>query len=358
MALVGAESWELYGIADITDYFLTNGGTPGITTDIIAGAGRCGQPAYLNTTIGSGAYQGVALATPYQAYVGYANYALNYNGLARFTVSTTSGAGDHLALAIPVDGSVQVWLGGPQVLGGSVIASLPPGTVTLNHYHHYGFEFLVDLTSGYVKFWLDGALRISLSGIRTVTPIYPLFEPTILPVTRLLWSPLGYLSDVYWGDASGPAPQNAFLGDLRVQGQLVLTDAASGGGGTYKTWTPSTGTDHGALVDENPPDDGATYVEATTVGLKETFKFPPVTLGFGTVYGVMLMPNIVKTASTLRQIGVLVRSGGSDALASSYVVPQGTYLYASQMYNVNPVSGLPWTAATVDAMEGGVEVTL
>lgn len=359
MALLGGESWEIYLIDQIFDYWQLNGGTAGLTTDIVAGVGRCGGPAYFNSTIGQGPTKGIDFGTPYQGYAGWAHQPINFNGLERFYLHTPGGGiGYHLSIQIPADGSVVVWQGGPSVINSNVIGSLPAGTILQDQWFHFGFEWLVDLSAGWIRLWIDGFLRLEVTGIRTVTPIYPTFIPSIEPVSGLFWAPLGYLGDMYWGDATGPAPWNSFLGDLRVEGQTNLTDADSAGGGTYKEWTPSAGTDHGALTDEIPPDDGTTYVEGDTPGERETFKFPPITLGFGTVFGVQLMPSLAKINPGLRAIAPLVYSGGTLDTGASEGLNVATYRYYPAMYQVNPVSAANWTAATVDAAELGVAITV
>jgi hypothetical protein len=354
--LLGAESWEIYDIDHILNYWQQNGGINGITTGIAAGQGRCGGPAYYNTTLAAGPIKGVPFATPYQGYAAWANKPVNFNGLERFTLITPlAGVDYHLSIAQPGDGSLQVWQGGPSVSGSTILGTVPAGTFLLNQWYHIGFEWFVDLTNGWVKVWVDGVLRLDVSGVRTVTPLYPTFIGSIQPTTGLSWGPLGYLADMYWGDAAGPAPWNSFMGDLRVQGQTNQTDAV--GGGTYQQWTPSTGTDHGALTDEIPPDDDATYVATSTAALKETFTFDPITLGFGDVFGMILMPNMRKTQSATRLMATLLRSGGVDTTGDDQSLRQ-TYAYYPQVYQVNPATGNPWTAATVDASEAGVTVTV
>ena len=215
MALLGGESWEIYEIEQILDYWQFNGGIDHVTTDIIAGEGRCGGPAYFNSTIGLGPAKGVDFGTPFQGYAGWAQRLINFGSLSRFAIGAPpDGNHNHLTITMESDGSVDVWLGGPSALGGSVLGSLPPGTLLLEQWYHFGFEWFVDLTNGWFKLWLNGALALEVTGVRTVNPLYPVFIGDIEPVSIVFWSPLGYLSDMYWGDATGtdrPLSQTSYL---------------------------------------------------------------------------------------------------------------------------------------------------
>src|SRR5688572_15216004 len=79
----------------------------------------------------------------------------------------------------------------------------------------------------------------------------------------------GIVSDFYLLNTSGSAPENDFLGDIQVETLRPTAD------GNYTEWTPNTGTDHFALVDDanNAIDDDATRNSSLTVGNRDTFEF-------------------------------------------------------------------------------------
>ena len=346
MSLLGAESWDIYGLhLNVTDYWTSTGaGT------LVNGAGRCGTWAYRNG-IGPGPQIGVPATTP----GGYAAYALNPTQIEENLIEVEDALGNvQLQLVLQADGSLRVQTG-PNTVLGTILGATPPGLVHQSHYAHIGMQWVLDNAAGSVQVYVDSVLWFSVAGVKTTAN-----APFGVPSTNwksLDFHWLGDADDFYWGDAAGVGPWNAFMGDLRVEGQVALTDAV-GGGGFYREFTPSTGTDHGALLDEIPPNDDVDYVSGDVVNLRETVKFPNITLASGTVLGIQLMPNVIKTLSGDRQIAALVRSGGSDALGTNQGVSQTMYTYRAQMFQVNPVGGAGWTAATANAMEGGIQIVI
>ncbi len=61
--------------------------------------------------------------------------------------------------------------------------------------------------------------------------------------------------------------RKGLIGEVKVLGLVPVNDGAT------KTWTPSAGTNHAALVDEDPMDEDATHVLAHTAGLVDLFEF-------------------------------------------------------------------------------------
>jgi hypothetical protein len=211
----------------------------------------------------------------------------------------------------------------------------------LNVYSQFGFEWNFSAT-GYLRIYVNGTLAADSGVVNTLLGAAGQWA-------TLGFAGFGYTDDLYWGDTSGIAPWNAYLGDQHIQGQVAYLP------GNYQEWTPLTGANHVAMVSEIPPDDGTTYVWTDTIGLKETFKFPPIIPLQGVVTAIQLMPNMEKSAFRTRVVRNMWRSGGADAFGSNKSLAAGGYRYYPQMAQVNPVTGLPWTVATANAVEGGIE---
>lgn len=344
MSLLGAASFDIYETAQITQQF--QGAGPGA---IVPATGRCGTAAWHGTAaVGSGPSIGVN-ATTRSGYAGWAYNPEGYSSTENFSIIMASRTYPIAFIRVSADGSVEAWKGVNTVLG-VMLGATPSGLVNTGQYVHLGVEWNIpDDATGYIRIYVNSVLQFD-SGPLDMRTFYSYGQWDLLS-----WSPTGYIDDLYWGDTAGVAPWNAFFGDTHVEGQTALTDAASGGGGTFKQWTPSAGTDHGALVREIPPDGGTTYVASATSGQKDTFKFPPVVPLTGTVYGVQPMPNAAKNFSATLAIKNTTVSGGNASGTSQAI--STTYRYYPQMFQVNPVSGLQWTIATTNAAEHGTEVT-
>lgn len=158
------------------------------------------------------------------------------------------------------------------------------------------------------------------------------------------------LDDLYVCDTSGAAPQNDFLGPCQVETLLPQT-----GNGSNAGLTPSTGTDHGALVDENPPNT-SDYNSSATVGAKDTYTLPSLALT-GAILGIQTNLYAAKSDAAARQVCAVVRTGGTDYDGAN-VAPTTTFSYYSEPRPVNPQTGLAWTTADIDALEVGMKVTV
>ncbi len=349
MSLKGAEDWDIYDTADITMAWVTVG-----SATIVAGAGRCGTAAIHNTTPPDGPVTGVTTSVP----GGYAAFAINAESPgyvnSQFSIGNSNGLnpGDTLAFArILGSGAIDMW-SGPNTILGTQIVTTAPGVVQFGLYTQIGFEWKFDAATGYMRIYNNGTL-IADSGATNTLNGYSSGQWATIGFFGL-----GYMDDLYWGDTSGPSAgldDDGYMGDLRCEGQTPLSDA-DGGGGTYQDWTRSTGTDYGALVNEIPPDGGATYLEDATPGDTQTFTFPPLSVGVGAVKGVVVIPNLVKTEFATREIATAIVSGATLDIGTTQALASTSYRYYPQVYPINPVGSALWTIASVNASEAGVQV--
>lgn len=339
MALKGMESWDIYDSANIDDYWQAHLG------NIMPSTGRCGTSAFLSVALSNGSSIGVTTAVS-SGYAAMAYKPIAFNALGQFLIGNTTGLapGDTLGfMRVVGSGAVEMWKG-PNTVLGNLMCSTATGVMNIDLYTHIGLEWKFDGSSGYMKIYINGLLAAD-SGLTNTLNIWSAGQWGTLG-----FFPLGYVDDLYWGDTTGASPQNGFFGDCHVEGQVVDT------AGTYQQFTPSTGSDHVALVDEIPPDDGATYVSSSTVAQKETFTFPDIIPLTGSVYGIQLMPNMVKTAFQTRTVRNIVRFSATDANGATQALAATNYKYYPEVFQINPVSSVAWTVTTTNVMEGGVEV--
>ena len=162
----------------------------------------------------------------------------------------------------------------------------------------------------------------------------------------------GRMDDVYLCDTSGPAPRNDFLGPVKVETLLPQTDAVAAG--SNAGLTPSTGTDHGALVDEYP-ENTTDFNSGTTVGLKDTYNYPAPVLT-GAVLGIQTGLYVSKSDAGARQVCAVVRTGGVDYDGAN-VSPGTTFQYVLEVRAQNPNTGVDWTTADITALQAGMKIT-
>jgi hypothetical protein len=166
-------------------------------------------------------------------------------------------------------------------------------------------------------------------------------------------SSVAFFDDVYVCDTNGAAPRNNFLGSVKIETLLPQTDAVSAG--SNAGLTPSTGTDHGAMVDENPPNT-SDFNSASTVGLKDTYQYPTMTLT-GTVYGVQTNLYVNKSDAVARQVCAVVRPVSTD-FDGANVSPTTSFIYFSEIRAQNPQTSADWLVSDITALQVGMKVTV
>ncbi len=276
------------------------------------------------------------------AVVGFAmRWTASFNNTTFFDIreSTTP----HLALGIDATGHLQVKLGA-SVLGTSATA------LSLNSFYYIELKTVIHDSAGTYEVHVDGVQDAALTATgqdtrNGGTGTWDNF--------RFVNAVNGqHLDDIYACDTSGSAPRNTFLGVVKVECLFPQTDATAAG--SNATLTPSTGTDHGALVDETSPNT-TDYNASANVGDKDTYNYPSMSLS-GTVLGVQTNLYVVKTDAAARTVCAVVRSGGTDYDGAN-VSPQTSYTYQSTVFAQNPDTAADWTSSEVNALEAGMKVT-
>lgn len=139
-----------------------------------------------------------------------------------------------------------------------------------------------------------------------------------------------------------------FLGDVCVETLYPYQD------GTYKQWTPDTGTDHFARVDDGQLDGDTSYVHTATAGNKDSYDVSP-TLNPCTVYGVQVNLGAKKNDSGGRTIAPLIRQSGTDYLGTTEALA-GDWDFYSWLLDQDP-AGSDWLYSTVNGDEFGAELS-
>lgn len=331
------------------------------------------DPLKWGTQVGSGIMQAVATGAPVRTGTGslsgyYANdkvitYPLPASGgfviglAIRFTVAPGGSGGIdflevregttiHMVLSITPAAVLQV------KRGTTVLAT---GTQTLpqSSWNYVEFKGVIHATTGSYEVRLDGVSDVALtaSGI-----------PTRNGGATGQWDRIGVgvpvdssfssnADDVYVCDLSGSAPQNDFLGPVKITTLMAVP-----GNGSNVGFTPSTGTDHGALVDEIPGNT-TDFNSGNAVGLKDTYNIANLTVT-GDILGIQTCMYTAKSDAGTRQVCAVVRTGGTDYDGGNKPLLT-TFSYATQIFQQKPgVTPADWTVADVNALEAGLKITL
>jgi len=237
--------------------------------------------------------------------------------------------------------------------GPANIGATPAGTFRFNQWNHLQMKFVISNTVGEVEIYLNGALVLDLANQDTLSQ-----SGSPATVTSLFFgsSYTQYYDDlvVNYNDADGI--NDGYLGDVRVVCLLPQTDAVAAG--SNADFTPSTGTDHGALVDEATPNDDTDYVSSSTLNHVDSWEFPA--LGYtGDIKGVQMSLRAKKSDSGTRAIAAVTKPAATNRVhATNHYLGMTDYVYWKAIWDENPEDTEAWEVADVDGAEFGVKVTV
>lgn len=339
MGILRVESFDHWATADAPkkDWQIV-----GLYTSISAGNGRNGTACLRSYVTGSNLNQAkLAIAnTGRYGVVGFAYRpaTLPDSGAHQIlgTVDATTNV-DHVELRLHSTGAVSVTEN-----SGLIIPASPGGVITAATWQYCELAWYIHQTNGYVEFRVNGVTKLYGNNVDTYWG------------GSGIWTGLRFMGafggnftsdfdDVYVAD------DNVFRGDHRI-----MCVIASPGNGTYTDWTPSSGTNHGALVDDPTPDI-ADFNSAGIIGLRDTYNFAALGVP-GIVAGVQTNAYMKADVAGTRHIVPTTRAPGGPAYDANGHILGPDWQYYTEFLSTNPVTIAPWTVAEIDDTEFGVKV--
>lgn len=244
----------------------------------------------------------------------------------------------HFYLTINSTGTLSVWYKSAEVKLG--IATLTTGK------HYYielcGYRTL-SANDGGVSVAVDGETVFSQSSMMINTAVTEVWfnAPTDVDL---------YLSGIYLLRGQSESPIH--LGPIWVKALTPTVD------GEYSELTPSTGTDHYAVIDESPPsttdylglnEEGPARDLFTLAELGETDAVKAICP--------MVYAEAQTQDETAGQVEIIIRTGTTDFIAGGPVDSdqENPYYSAGSIYQ--PATAIPWTAANIASSEFGFRIT-
>ena len=167
-------------------------------------------------------------------------------------------------------------------------------------------------------------------------------------------------TSVAWGDGASPLgvtvddwyTNEGYLqwkGECKVVTRYPTSDTAA------QDLTPSSGSDHYAMVDENPQDGDVTYVEGEDAGATDRYASSDDIGNPDTIHAVAVRSIMKKTDVDSKTARNVVRSGSSTSNGPTETMTTSYSGYMS-IHETNPNGGAEWTAPAVEASEFGVQI--
>ena len=333
MALKFVESFDHLTVAQLTrKWTSSSGGALTTGRNATNGLRLAGASEEVSKTLASSHASGV---------IGFAFLPIGHIDSNHF-LEILDGATRHLTLRLDTSGHLVATRNGTVLATGTAVISLAA-------YTYVEIKFTINDATGAVEVRLNGSASpdINVSGVDTrngATATWNTFAfSSVGTITGASYD------DIYVLDGSGAA-NNDFLGDCRVECLLPST-----GNGSNTDFTPSTGSDHGALVDEATPNDDTDYNASATVGHLDTYNYPSLSGTPEDIFGIQVLPCVRKTDAGARDVAPVVKSGATTSVGTT-VSPSTGYLYYPQIYETDPNTAAPWVSGGIDALEAGLKV--
>jgi len=253
-------------------------------------------------------------------------------------VDIIDGATVQIRLSIDVDG-LKIYRGPNTTLLNSVTGIFQAGA-----WYYIELKVTINNTTGsyYVK--VNEVTKMSATGVDTQESANATANRITFPNT-----PNGYIDDLYILDGAGSL-NNDFLNEVKVG--VIYPNSDSGDA----QWLLSTGSDHYALVDENPANDDTDYVYSDTLNDLDLYNFQDAT-GFGaTIFGIQINTHARVTDAASRDLLIPIKSDTTVNNGSTYTVSSTSYMTFTRVSETNPHTSTLWTTTTLNAALFGVKV--
>ena len=274
------------------------------------------------------------------------------------TVAGSSGSalievwqGDAVAGIRPNGTGLEVW-----TVNGGVLHT-EAGAITASTFKRFDMQWTVSSLDSTNNLNYDGSIqvKVNLTTVFTASNIQLGFA--MLPgYTRdvhwnvVVVNPHGDLDKCYLTDDSGTM-NTGYLPD----NVAIYTSFASPGNGTFTEMTPSTGSDHGAMVDDTSADGDTTYLSVSGAAKKNTFNHADFSsIGSQHVYGLKQVANAMKMEPGYRRFRPLAYVQAREYFASvDYDLGVGYFDWCQHVWETNPHTGQRWTVAQINSSEFG-----
>jgi hypothetical protein len=260
---------------------------------------------------------------------------------------------NQFAIRFYPDGSITVLRGMAQVTndadysGGTVIGAAPPLSMPVQGWQHVEVGGVIDAVAGSVVIRVNGVIVLNLTNVNTKGSAA---QSTMRRYGLQQGGADGnYFETQHWYlcDATGAAPWNTFLGDVRVQTLRPTSDDAV-------QFTPNGLPANWQNAASYPPKPFTNYNASANVGDQDTFVMQQIDTN-DVVFGVHVKPLVYKNDAGARSGASILKSGGTTAVGGSVVLSE-TSSQLLRMYQTDPNTSAQWTAAAVNAIKAGARL--
>lgn len=330
MSLLFVDGFDHYATADILKKWTDRGGSGSITTtasrhDTGRGFSGSGSNAWLLKGIANQAT--IVLGTAFRS-------SSLSTSATQYAIQFSEGSTVHGGILFTASGQIEYYRGpfSTKTLLGTTSAA----GVASNAWIYIEVKVTIHDSTGIVQIYVNSVQKLNLSSQDTQNGGTGVVN--VIQVGAQSTATHSY-DDLFISDGN-------LLGDVKVE---ILRPNADG---TYSQFTPSTGTSHYQLVDEDTPN-LTDYNESDVTNEIDTYNFENLS-GSGTIHALagnvmMYSPNGTKEAAPY------IKSGSTEQAGATVQVTTSEQ-NAQKIWETNPDTTNPWTSGGVNAVEFGAKV--
>lgn len=260
-----------------------------------------------------------------------------------FQIRDGTSNNTHLAFKVTNSADFSAW----RNLAGSALGSAS-AVFTPGDWHYVEVKWKIgDSPHGLVEAYVDGVQVFSASSVDTKDFFSNVSRLRFHTTNASTGEDFVGFDDIYVLTVDATAPNDYLGAQARV---LSLPPNADG---TTTDWTPSSGSDHYALIDENGAD-AADYIESNTNAQVDMFEITNPSAG-GQFVAVKIEAEAIDTSAGANSIDVRVDSNGTVDETEHNVTSTSAYDVFAHYQMTDPDTGSAWTLSGINNLEVGVK---
>lgn len=339
-SVVFLEGFELYKDSGANTGLAGNGYSMGFASQDLLQPGRFGgQCLYINQGGGTEDTRkpiGSALTT---FTVGFA-FMQAAGGACNILELISTAAGQYmLSINTTVGGGIDIRRGSRS---GTLLGASAGGFIVGAAWSYIEMSIVIHATAGTVDIDIDGINALHLTGQNTQN-VVSAFD-TINFCESSVGGGVTKYDDLYVRD------DLTRFGPSRIETLQPVSDVAG------SVWTPSTGANDYACVDELAANGDTDYITASTVGDETLFEFADLAGVAATVHAVGIRTNAEKTDGAARAIKHAIKVGATETYSADRALATA-YAFQDSIFNTAP-DGTAWDATKVAAIQAGVRISV
>lgn len=255
-----------------------------------------------------------------------------------------SGATFQCGILIDTGGAISVYRMSGDTAG-TLLGTMPAGTLVLNVFHYIEVEMVISTTVGRVTIFVDGVQKLNLTGVNTANAgVGTTADKFAMGSTNGGNGPQLDVDDFYCTDTA------ARLGERKVETLYPNGDVSA-------VFARSTGATNYTLVDDPQANGDTDYVQASNVGDTDRYDFGNLSSTPAAIDAVQIVAFAEKTDAATRALALQVKSGATISDGASLPLAAG-YQRFERLLTSDPNGSIAWTAANVNALQGGPKVAV